>query len=193
MQKASAAILEGGRGPLAIGGAIRQRRQKLGMTLKDFSTKSGLSAPFLSQVERDQAIPSLVSLPQLAAALDVDTSYFIGTPAPGQIVRRADAPERIHVGSSPVDYIRLSGNHPERRMEALYMTVPPGLASPISHREGEGFWDVLEGALDVWIGREHFTLNAGDSAHFEQRHPYRMRNNGATPVRMLWVGTPALL
>lgn len=179
--------------PPLIGAAIRQRRQRLAMTLKDLAVASGLSVPFLSQVERDQAMPSLVSLAQIAAALDVETGYFIGAPAPGQIVRRADAPEHLHVGTSPVDYVRLSGSHAERRMEALHMTVPPGHASPISHREGEGFWYVLEGTLDVWVGREHFTLNAGDSTHFEQRHPYRMRNDGTTPVRVLWVGTPALL
>ena len=78
-------------------------------------------------------------------------------------------------------------------MEALHITVPPGLASPVAHREGEGFWYVLEGALDVWIGQEHFLLGPGDSAHFDQRHPYRMRNGGGGDVKMIWVGTPALL
>ncbi len=193
MARTASVMHEQDAGPPPIGGAIRQRRQRLGMTLKDLAAASGLSVPFLSQVERDQAMPSLVSLAQIASALDVETGYFIGVPSPGQIVRRADAPEHLHVGTSPVDYVRLSGSHAERRMEALHMTVPPGHASPISHREGEGFWYVLEGTLDVWVGREHFTLNAGDSAHFEQRHPYRMRNDGTTPVRMLWVGTPALL
>ncbi|MDF4005068.1 XRE family transcriptional regulator [Luteibacter sp. PPL552] len=179
--------------PTPVGTAIRQRRQRLGMTLKNLATASGLSVPFLSQVERDQAMPSLVSLAQIAAALDVETGYFIGTPAPGQIVRRAHAPEALHVGTSPVDYVRLSGSHAERRMEALLITMPPGQGSPLSHREGEGFWYVLDGALEVWVGRDHFTLNAGDSTHFEQRHPYRMRNDGTMPVRVLWVGTPALL
>jgi mannose-6-phosphate isomerase-like protein (cupin superfamily) len=108
-------------------------------------------------------------------------------------VRRGSEPERLHFGTGPVGYVRLSGRHEERKMEALHITVPPGLTSPLAHREGEGFWYVLEGQLDVWIGQEHFLLGPGDSAHFDQRHPYRMRNDGPKDVKMIWVGTPALL
>jgi transcriptional regulator with XRE-family HTH domain len=176
-----------------IGAAIRDRRRRLSMTLQDLADACGLSVPFLSQVERDRAMPSLTSLTSIAAALGVEMSYFVGTPPPGQIVRRGDQPEHLHFGTGPVTYIRLSGRHEERKMEALHITVPPGLASPVAHREGEGFWYVLEGELDVWIGQEHFLLRPGDSAHFDQRHPYRMRNGCSGDVKMIWVGTPALL
>jgi transcriptional regulator with XRE-family HTH domain len=176
-----------------IGAAIRDRRRRLGMTLQALADACGLSVPFLSQIERDLAMPSLISLTSVAAALGVDMTYFVGTPPPGQIVRRADQPELLSLGPSPVVYHRLSGRHEERKMEALSITVPPGLESPAAHREGEGFWYVLEGEVEMWIGPEHFLLGAGDSAHFDQRHGYRMRNSGKTDLKMLWVGTPALL
>lgn len=163
------------------------------MTLQALADNCGLSVPFLSQVERDLAMPSLVSLTSIARALGVEMSYFVGTPSPGQIVRRGDRPEHLRFGGDQVVYTRLSGRHEERKMEALLIEVPPGLASPVAHREGEGFWYVLDGELEMWVGQEQFLLSAGDSAHFDQRHPYRMRNAGNTAVRMLWVGTPALL
>ena len=163
------------------------------MTLQGLADGCRLSVPFLSPVERDLAMPSLVSLTSIASALGVDMSYFVGTPPLGQIVRRGEDPERLHFDTGPVICSRLSGRHEERKMEALHITVPPGLDSPSTHREGEGFWYVLEGRLDMWIGQEHFVLGVGDSAHFDQRHPYRMRNQGDKPVHMIWVGTPALL
>jgi mannose-6-phosphate isomerase-like protein (cupin superfamily) len=163
------------------------------MTLQALTDASGLSVPFLSQVERDLAMPSLISLTSIARALGVDMSYFVGTPPPGQIMRRGAHPELLQVGTGPVVYARLSGRHEERKMEALHMTVPPGAASPLAHREGEGFWYILGGELSVWVGHDHFVLGPGDSAHFDQRHPYRMRNDGACNVTMIWVGTPALL
>jgi len=182
-----------GSGPPPMGSAIRDRRRRLCMTLQTLADASGLSVPFLSQVERDLAMPSLVSLTSIAHALGVDMSYFVGTPQPGQIVRRGAAPEYLQLGgAAPAVYVRLSGRHEERKMEALHITVPPGQSSPWSHREGEGFWYVLEGELEVWVGNEHFVLGVGDSAHFDQRHAYRMQNAGDTPVRMIWVGTPAL-
>lgn len=176
-----------------IGAAIRDRRRRLGMTLQALADESGLSVPFLSQVERDQALPSLISLTAIARALGVEMSYFVGPPSQTQIVRRADNPERLHLGGSPIEYVRLSGSHEERKLEALKMEIPAGESAPTTRREGEGFWYVLEGQLEVWIGDQHFTLGAGDSAHFDQRHPYRMQNPGPSPLRMLWVGTPALL
>ena len=176
-----------------IGAAIRERRKRLGMTLRELALACGLSVPFLSQVERNQALPSLVSLTAIAGALGVEMAYFVGAPSPGQIVRRAKDPEHLDLGLGHGDYVRLSGAHEERRMEALLITVPAGVAAPMSRREGEGFWYVLEGELEVWMGSEHFILGQGDSAHFDQRHPYRMRNPGKGELKMLWVGTPALL
>lgn len=179
--------------PPRIGPAIRDRRRRLGLTLQALADGSGLSVPFLSQVERDLAMPSLVSLAAIAAALGVGMSYFVGSPSRGQIVRRGVSPEHLSFGAEPVVYTRLSGRHEERKLEALHIAVPPGLEAPTTHREGEGFWYILDGELEMWVGDEHFLLRPGDSAHFDQRHSYRMRNPGVAEVRMLWVGTPALL
>lgn len=176
---------------LSIGSAIRDRRRGLGLTLQSLADSSGLSIPFLSQVERNLAHPSLLSLEAIAKALDVDVDYFVGVPTPGQIVCRAGEHDRIDL-ESPVVYERLSGRHAERKMEALRLIVPPGLAAPTIHREGEGFWYILSGTLEMTVGRKKFVLNTGDSAHFDQRHPYSMRNVGKSEVRMIWVGTPAI-
>jgi transcriptional regulator with XRE-family HTH domain len=178
-------------GGLSIGAAIRDRRRGLGLTLQHFATRSGLSVPFLSQIERNLAFPSLLSLEAIAHALDVDVDYFVGVPSPNQIVCRADEHDSIDLGS-PVVYERLSGRHAERKMEALRLIVPPGLVAPTIHREGEGFWYILSGELEMCVGKKKFVLHAGDSAHFDQRHPYNMRNVGKAEVRMIWVGTPAI-
>jgi quercetin dioxygenase-like cupin family protein len=57
---------------------------------------------------------------------------------------------------------------------------------------GEGFYYVLEGKLTVTLGKDTFTLGPGDSAHFDQRHPFQMSNAGKRVLRILWVGTPAI-
>ena len=177
---------------IPIGPAIRDRRQKLRMTLKGLAEATGLSVPFLSQIERDKALPSLVSLSSIGEALGVDASYFLGTPPPGQIVRRANAPEMLDIGDSAVKLIRLSGRHEERKLEAILVIAPANHSSPMVHRQGEGFWYLLSGKLEVWVGNEHFTLSPGDSAHFDQRHSYKMSNSGSEDAEFLWVGTPSI-
>ena len=47
---------------LPIASAVRARRRRLGLTLQELADQSGLSAPFLSQVERSQTTPSITSL-----------------------------------------------------------------------------------------------------------------------------------
>ncbi|MBQ1542539.1 XRE family transcriptional regulator [Caulobacter sp. CCUG 60055] len=176
---------------LSVGSAIRDRRRRLGLTLQVLADRAGLSAPFISQVERGQASPSIVSLMGIAKALGVDINYFVSVPHQGQLVRRGADPEFVDAGI-PVEYRRLSGDHEERKMEALLMAIPPGLSAPTTQREGEGFWYVLDGELEMEIGGDRFILGVGDSAHFDQRHPYKVSNPGERPVRVLWVGTPAL-
>src|SRR3954470_1508727 len=136
---------------LPIASAVRARRRRLGLTLQELARTSGLSAPFLSQVERGQATPSITSLLAIAQALQVDIHYFINPPPSSQIVRRAKSPEAIDTGS-PVKYVRLSGGHPERQMEALLMSIPAGTKAPAAAREGEGVYYVLEGELNRMPG-----------------------------------------
>jgi transcriptional regulator with XRE-family HTH domain len=176
---------------LAIASALRARRKRMGLTLQDLADKSGLSAPFLSQVERDYTMPSITSLIAIAKALEVDIHYFISPPLPSQIVRRACDPELLDKGNA-IRYECLTGKHGERQMEALIMTIPPKMSAPVTTLGGEGFYYVLDGKLSVTLGRETFILGNGDSVHFDQRHPFIMTNVSRKMLRLLWVATPAL-
>ena len=55
--------------PLRVGAAVRRRRRALQLTLAVVAERSGLSVPFLSQVENDRARPSRASLEKVADAL----------------------------------------------------------------------------------------------------------------------------
>jgi transcriptional regulator with XRE-family HTH domain len=52
-----------------LGRAVRALRRERGLTLTQVSEQSGLSVPFLSQVENNRAKPSLQSLAAIATAL----------------------------------------------------------------------------------------------------------------------------
>src|SRR5438067_1209804 len=87
---------------IAIGGKIKSRRKELGLTLAGLAEASGLSAPFISQAERNQTVPSLVSLTALARALRVELGYFMEVPKDKDIVRRSSDPEVINLDSPVV-------------------------------------------------------------------------------------------
>lgn len=176
----------------SVGSLLKARRTELGMTLQDLADLAELSPAFLSQAERGKATPSIVSLINIAKALETDIHYFITPPAPTSLVRRADDPEYIEL-DSPVVYKRLDAKIRNQRMNALIMEIPPGVALPVVHREeGEDFFYVLEGEVEQTIGGKSFTLRSGDSAHHNTQMDHDVVNRSDSVAKMLWVGTPVL-
>src|SRR6185437_9168278 len=132
---------------LSIGFAIRARRRKLGLTLRELAAGSGLSAPFISQAERGLTTPSVISLLHLARAMKVEIGHFIDVPKGGRTIRRANDPEYIELGPK-VRHILLSGSLDDPKMETLIILLEPGVAHPTVRREGEGFYYLLEGKVN---------------------------------------------
>ena len=176
----------------SIGGLLKARRLSLGLTLQELANRAELSAAFLSQAERGKATPSIVSLINIAKALDTDIHYFITPPAATSLVRRADNPQLVDI-DSPVIYKRLDAEIRNQQMNALLMEIPPGIALPVVHREkGEDFFYVLEGEVEQSIGDKVFTLKRGDSAHHNTQVDHSVINKSKKVAKLIWVGTPLL-
>jgi transcriptional regulator with XRE-family HTH domain len=176
----------------SIGSLLKARRLSLGLTLQGLADRAELSAAFLSQAERGKATPSIVSLINIAKALETDIHYFITPPAPTSLVRRANDPQYVDI-DSPVVYKRLDAEIRNQQMNALLMEIPPGIALPVVHRaEGEDFFYVLEGEVEQSIGDQVFTLKRGDSAHHNTQIDHSVINKSKKLAKLIWVGTPLL-
>ncbi|MFT6288409.1 MAG: transcriptional regulator with XRE-family HTH domain [Halieaceae bacterium] len=176
----------------SVGGLLKARRLELGLTLKELAQQSELSAAFLSQAENGKATPSIVSLINIAKALETDINYFVTPPAPTSLVRRANDPQYIDI-DSPVVYKRLDTEIRNQQMNALIMEIPPATSLPVVHREeGEDFFYILEGQVEQRIGDEVFTLKKGDSTHHNTQVDHGVHNKSNKVAKLLWVGTPVL-
>lgn len=172
----------------ALGQRIRMRRQRLSMTLQDLSNSSGVSVGYLSQVERNNAVPSLGTLAQIATALDAGVDYFIATPRQADSVTRAAERQRFSVDGNSIVYEKLGAEFPGCEMTSFVMNVPGGYQSePVQH-EGEELIYVLEGSIRQTVGGQEFVLNAGDSMHFLGDMLHSWSNDGPETARLLWAG-----
>lgn len=158
--------------------------------MQQLANASGLSAPFISQAERDLTTPSLVSLLALAKALEVEIDHFMLIPDNGDIVHRADEPNIIAV-DSPVTYVDLSSALTNRQMDVTLMRIPAGHAFPIDQRNGEDLLYVISGELWASAGQTSTTLKTGDSVHFDARLPHMARNDSESETVILYVRTPS--
>ncbi|KQO84661.1 hypothetical protein ASF17_00420 [Frigoribacterium sp. Leaf263] len=155
---------------MAVGGRIRALRRARGLTLVQLAAEAQLSHPFLSQLERGLARPSMVSLERIARALgssqveilavvddqrtaDGPVVGFVGV-ADGSTGRYGQAAARL---LTPPD-------RPFRVMEMSGANLDPG--DFFVHAEDE-FVHVVSGRLRVDLDDEGArVLAAGDSLYY---------------------------
>ncbi|BDP43575.1 DNA-binding protein (plasmid) [Deinococcus aetherius] len=178
---------------LQLGSRIRARRRQLSLTLKTVSEHSGLSVPYLSQLERNQANPTVTSLAGIARALGVSLNFFIPGQERSAVVVRAGEDGYLSVREIPFRIKSLAGRGGSLQMEPLLIHVEPHFSSPPSTHLGEEFLYVLSGELRLRVGEECYLLGAGDSAQHASTTPHAWENPGAAEALILWVGTPKLL
>ncbi|MCS6825452.1 MAG: XRE family transcriptional regulator [Caldilinea sp.] len=159
----------------SFGSRIRARRKELGLSLEELAQRTGLTASFLSLVERDMSNPSLESLRHIAEALGVPPFYFSqeAEPAPLTLqnpVVRAD--QRIKITFPPGDVTsELLVPNLRNRLEVFITHVKPSagnIARP-PPLETEECLFVLKGKVRVVLNEQEYVLSEGDSIYIHGR------------------------
>lgn len=176
-----------------LGPLIRRRRKQLGLTLQTLCNRAGVSVGYLSQVERDNATPSLGTLAQIADGLDVGLDYFIATPRPADSLTRAESRPQFSITGSSIGYESLASDFPGAELSSYILHVPAGYASEVVSHEGEEIIFVLDGEIEQTLDGQVFRMTAGDSLHYSGLRPHSWKNPTDQPARILWTGTLAVL
>jgi transcriptional regulator with XRE-family HTH domain len=174
--------------PVALGLRIRKRRQLMSFTLQELSNNSGVSVGYLSQVERDNAVPSLGTLANIAAALDVGIDYFIATPRQADNLTRAGERGSFSVAGTSIVYEQIGAGFPGHELTSFILNVPAGYQSETVQHAGEELIYVLEGQIRHMVDGQDFQLNQGDSMHFLGQLPHAWSNDSDKVARVLWTG-----
>lgn len=181
-----------------IGAHIRAARRERGLTLQQLGALTNLSAAFLSRIERGEAGASIANLIAVASCFDMPLRDLFepGGSKPARqysISRRAERKAEPPVKAKGYAYHHLSDQLPEPEISAFLLEFPVGGERDVvllSH-PGEEILYLLEGRIEFQIDSERFTLEAGDSVHFNCELPHMGRNIGKLPARMLMAVTPA--
>ena len=176
-----------------LGPLLRKRRRLLGLTLRQLCDRADLSVGYLSQVENDKAVPTLGTLAQIAAALDVGLDYFVAQPEPADALSRAENRPRFSLPGSPVAYEALGSDYPGSELSSYILHVPPGYVSETVTHDGEEIVVILDGEIEQTLGGEVITLRAGDSLHYSGTIPHAYANRSGGPARLIWTGTLSVL
>ncbi|MBN9887220.1 helix-turn-helix domain-containing protein [Salipiger abyssi] len=175
-----------------IGARLRARRRELKLTLQDVAERAGLSTGFISQAERDIAIPSLTSLNRICTVLGIAVQDVLPGSGPAPEATRRDARQTLKLKQeSPqaTAYERVSTTFPGSVLNGVIIREAPGYRSEPQSHEGEEIFFVLEGALTVELEGERIELAAGDSLHFSSHRLHSTWNHTDREAAVLHVCT----
>ncbi|MFR9798954.1 helix-turn-helix domain-containing protein [Streptomyces sp. MS06] len=156
--------------PLRVGSAVRRRRRALDLTLAVVAERSGLSVPFLSQVENDRARPSRASLERVADALRTTAVELLAAADPAcsvDVVRDEDG----EPGPEPRVRSLVRGHH---QMAAQEFTGDHDAGREFRYRNDQLLY-VADGAVEIEAEGRAYRLGRGDTLYLTGgvRHRWR--------------------
>jgi transcriptional regulator with XRE-family HTH domain len=176
-----------------FGQRVRQRRKELGLSLKDLAGRTGLTASFLSLVERNQNNPSLQSLHRLAEALEVPLFYFSQRNGDNPVVRHDN---RVQITFPPGNLTcELLVPNLRNRLEVFLGRVQPsaGNIARTPTGDSEECLFVMEGRMQVQLADQVYELDKGDSIYFHGVNVREIRAIGKREAVYISIITPPIL
>jgi transcriptional regulator with XRE-family HTH domain len=143
---------------LRVGSAVRRRRRALDLTLAAVAGRSGLSVPFLSQIENERARPSMRSLHRVADALETTAAELLAAADSCRVVDVVRADDAAFAARPGVRHL-VRGHH---QLHAVEFTGEQDAGGEHQHRNDELMY-VADGGAEVEAeGRAH-RLEKGDT------------------------------
>lgn len=173
-------IKKGGKGKVdEVGKRIRQVREERGISIEKLSDMTGFDILRLQDIESGKIKPQLGTVMKLSKALDSAVGRLvseIGTKL--YAITRKDERKQISRSTSKTgkqnvySYMSLAPEVQGRHMEALIIQLEKSKDKEISVHNGEEFIFVLNGIVNLTIGKDTYDLEPGDSVYYLSTTPH---------------------
>lgn len=174
-----------------LGGRVKNLRASRGWSLESLANASGVSRSMLSQIEREQANPTLAVTLRIAQAFGLTLGELIEMPGAASAITVIRANDHTYHYRSDKDCVirTLSPLNLEKDVEFYEVRLVPGGALRSSpHFEGtREFLTVQKGRLKVESAADSEELSPGDSASYRADVSHALVNTGKTECIVLLV------
>lgn len=163
----------------SAGKKIRAIRESKSIDIETLAERSMLTPEQISAIEDKETLPSLSPLIKIARALGVRLGTFLDDADMsniGAVVCRAGE-RKVGINFSndaswegeTMQYFPLSDAKENRHIEPFIIDILPTekTAYTMESHEGEEFIYILDGTVEISYGKHTYTLNAGDSIHYD--------------------------
>lgn len=163
---------------------VRDLRKQRAWSLEQLAAASGVSRSMLSQIERNEANPTLAVTCRIAQAFAMTLAELIESPGAQSSIQTIRAGDHAHLyRSDPECQIRtLSPLNLEKDVEFYEVRLGAGgaLRSAPHFAGTREYLTVQKGRIRLESGGDTEDLNAGDSASYRADVPHAIVNTGRT-------------
>jgi transcriptional regulator with XRE-family HTH domain len=180
---------------LDVGARLQTIRTLKGLSQRELAKRAGVTNSTISMIEKNSVSPSISSLKKVLGGIPMSLVEFFSLDLEQehqtQVVYRAN--ELIDISDGAVTLKLVGRAQPNRAIAFLDETYPPGAdtGEAMYNHEGEEAGMLLEGRLELTVGKDVYVLERGDSYYFESSKPHRFRNPFDQPARLISATTPA--
>ncbi|HWQ23322.1 MAG TPA: XRE family transcriptional regulator [Gaiellaceae bacterium] len=184
-------VLDGSPIPNDLGGKLRELRTSRRLSLSDVSEGTGISASFLSMVEKGQSDITVTRLMKLVHWFGVSIADLVQEPSASKVqVVRAGERRSVRLLDEGISIQMLTPDGRHRMMPVINVYEPGGAMADAAQHEGEEFVHVLAGRIELVVDGESVVLGPGDSAYYRADVPHSFRNAGRGEARFVGVTSP---
>lgn len=175
-----------------LGDKIKNLRKDMGLSLKDLSRRSGISAAAIHKIESNGITPTITTMMKVADSLGMKVSYFIeeGQENNDAVFVRKSMREAILTFKDGLNLQGISAKkYGDFLMTAAHAVVDVGASSGSEpmHYRGEELVYCLRGKMEFQVRDKTYLLGPGDSLHFRTQIEHSWKNTGKVPATLIWI------
>ena len=178
-----------------VGKKLKVIRLKSDMTIQELAERSRVSSNMISRIERGLTIPSVEILMKLEGVFGKSINYFVEEVTTTHEIVHSKSGGRdttVYEDSRNMLTESYTSGLRDPQFMSFYCTIPEGGTSGQEnmYHPGDELIVMLEGILQVVIGKEEFMLHPGDSLSFKSHLPHCWKNVGEGEAKVIWTLSP---
>ncbi|HCJ55990.1 helix-turn-helix domain-containing protein [Lutispora sp.] len=167
-----------------IGDKIREARKNKSMTLNDLASCVGVTASYISQLERNIIDPSISALRKISRELGVPMFYFFDEEGKDPILIKAEGRRKLKKPKNDIEFEYISPVAKEQgtKMELFFFRINPRSGDEFLYHNADECIFIIKGSVKVFLEDVMYNLEGGDSIFIKENVPHKIYNAGSRPA-----------
>lgn len=171
----------------ALGERLKSTRNRMGLSLNQVASMTGVSKTMLSQIERSESMPTIATIWKIANGLKIKLETLLDNSRAQYDVKHLDEMIPIEDDDGRMVIYSIFPFSPTSGFEVFYAIFKPGCDYSKGNHQNSSTEQlfVSSGELEMTVDDKSYFLKAGSSLTFDSRKTHRYKNNGDLDAQVM--------